>query len=582
MIFKFVWVIYFMVPLSKGEDVQFPDTFRITLDFQDTDIRDIFSFIAKEWNLNIVLHPDVKGKVSVYFKDVPLYQVLKSLTIAHNYEIEKRGSILFIKPKKYAGKIEVSIRDSLLTLEIENAEVQRVIEKIAKKTKVSLVSEPGVQGIVNGHLYAVPIKQGIFSFFSANGFSVREDKGIFYIGRKREARGRSYVGQKISISEEKRISLEIYGADLAEVIKEIALRTDIDLVIYGNLQGTVNARLTDMRIEDVFAYLLKGSQFGVWKKDNVYFIGPKRGDIIPLTLSSTALLPLSYIKAEDVVSLLPQKIKGENIKIFKEQNALLISGTSEEINEIRDFLKKIDIPSPQVMIEALILEISRSALRELGIEALKGQGSDTASYFPDVSLSYKKEKVEDALNEILKFMRIPKTVSLPKDFLLKISLLESSGKAKVLAKPRVMTLSGNEASIDVGFVRFYRTTTYSPQGPIYQLHSVDAGIRLTITPWVSKTGEIVAVLKTEVSDLRSFGPEGLPEIARRTAQTTVRLKDGESVVIGGLIRKADIESREKVPILGDIPFLGYLFSRTTKTGEESELWIYITPKIVEE
>ena len=98
---------------------------------------------------------------------------------------------------------------------------------------------------------------------------------------------------------------------------------------------------------------------------------------------------------------------------------------------------------------------------------------------------------------------------------------------------------------------------------------------------MSKSGEITTVIQTEVSNLKSLGPEGLPEIARRSANTTINLKDGETIAIGGLIQTSAIEVRESIPLLGSIPLIGRLFSSTTTTNEETELVIYITPRVLQ-
>lgn len=201
------------------------------------------------------------------------------------------------------------------------------------------------------------------------------------------------------------------------------------------------------------------------------------------------------------------------------------------------------------------------------------------SYFPQFHDSYNGVKVHDALDEIASRLRLGTLGKLPADFMLTIEALETAGKAKVRARPRISTLNGNPANINVGWVRYYQTSSNTPQGTITQLHSIDAGITLDIVPWVAASGEITTEIRPTVSNLSGLSA-GLPIISRRTANTTVRLKDGETIVIGGLIQRSDSKSKTTVPFLGDIPFLGALFSHTSTEADESELVIYITPHII--
>jgi type IV pilus assembly protein PilQ len=274
-------------------------------------------------------------------------------------------------------------------------------------------------------------------------------------------------------------------------------------------------------------------------------------------------------------------IPAENVKVVKEQNAVLIFGTEDLISQAENFINTIDLPSLQILIEVVIVEFSKSALTEIGFRGLYARGDTVNRLFPHLTYSASGDDINTVLDKIGEYLNLTNLGKVPSNFWLLIDALETKGKAKVKARPRITTLNGNEASIDVGWVRYYRTTTGTPEQPIYQLHSIDAGIKLKIIPWASTAGEITTVIQTEVSNLKSLGPEGLPEIARRTANTTVNVKDGETIAIGGLIQTSTIESRESVPILGSIPIIGRLFSHTTTSHEDTELIIYITPKLVE-
>ena len=257
-----------------------------------------------------------------------------------------------------------------------------------------------------------------------------------------------------------------------------------------------------------------------------------------------------------------------------------MTGTEDQVQQLKEFIRQIDITSPQVMIEVLVVELSKRSSIELGFKGGYFKSDSTRLAFPRVSQHYTGNEINQALDDIAEQLRMGSLGKLPADFMLTIDALEIAGKAKVRARPRITTLNGNQASINVGWVRYYQTSSQTPQGTITQLHSIDAGITLNIVPWVAASGEITTEFHPTVSNLSGIGAGGLPDMSRRNVDTTIRLKDGETIIIGGLIQKSSANSKEKIPFLGDIPFLGTLFSKTSSTADESELVIYITPYIL--
>jgi len=413
------------------------------------------------------------------------------------------------------------------------------------------------------------------------GFILKKSGGIYEVTKAGGQPGRR-KGLSVNVDNEFFVSLNVSDADIGDVLDEISHQANLSVVRYGDVRGAINAKMDKVPLEEALSLLFQGTNFTFRKQDDIYLVGEKSlTSPAAAALTSSQLIPLKYIKADIVPQFLPAMIPAANVKVVKEQNAILIFGTEDLITHAEEFVKTIDLPSPQVQIEAVIVEFSKSASKEIGLSGLYSRPDSINRLFPRLTYSASGDDLNEVLEKIGEFINVTNLGQVPSDFWLLIDALETKGKAKVKARPRIATLNGNEASIDVGWVRYYRTTTGTPEQPIYQLHSIDAGIKLKIIPWLSKTGEITTVIQTEVSNLKSLGPEGLPEIARRTANTTINLKNGETVAIGGLIQTSEIEVRESVPILGSIPLLGRLFSSTTTANEETELVIYITPRILE-
>jgi type II secretory pathway component GspD/PulD (secretin) len=153
----------------------------------------------------------------------------------------------------------------------------------------------------------------------------------------------------------------------------------------------------------------------------------------------------------------------------------------------------------------------------------------------------------------------------------------------VEANPRVATLDGQTAEIFVGRDRYYNLTTGTDSNTVsYRLESIKTGITLKLNPQVAENGEITVRIEPEVSDVvaESSSNGNLPIISRRRVATTVRVKTGESIVLGGLLQRTEHKVKAKVPLLGDLPLLGALFASTRTVEEEGEVLIIITPYLI--
>jgi type IV pilus assembly protein PilQ len=557
------------------------DTTKITFDFKEADIRDVLRAIGVQLGVNVVVDKDVEGKITAHLEKIGLEQGLKAMLESYGFSLEKKEGYYLVKKVEKERKKEITATKERLTLDVKNIPVDELLREIASQSKINIIADQTVTGDISGILYDVPLEKGLSSLLSANGFILKKSGGIYEVTKAGGQPGRR-KGLSVSVSNEQLVSIDVSDADIGDILDEISNQAGLNIVRYGEVRGSINAKFERVALEDALALLFQGSNFTYRRINGIYLVGEKSlGSPAATALTTSKLIPLRYIKADLVPQFLPQGIPAENIKVVKEQNAILIFGTEDLIQRTENFIKTIDLATPQVLIEAMVVEYSKSASRLLGLRGSYTRSDTINRVFPRLTLSTSGEDLNVIIDKIGEYFNVAKLGRVPEDFWLSIDALETKGKAKVKARPRIATLNGNEASIDVGWIRYYRTTTGTPEAPIYQLHSIDAGIRLKIIPWVSRSGEITTVIQTEVSNLKSLGPEGLPEIARRQISTTVNLKDGETIAIGGLIQTSNVESRESIPILGDIPIIGRLFSHTTKTQEETELVIYITPRVLE-
>lgn len=554
----------------------------MTIDFEDADVREVLRAIGATYNLSIVVDPSVSGHVTVHVEDVPVIEGLESVVYGNGLRLEWRDDIGYVFPGNVGEKAEILVEKGLLTADLNNADVRAVVQEVARSARLNIAMDSGVTGTLTGYISGLPTLTGLRGLLRANGFFLREDGDLYRVstrGGTKPSAGQHY-GLDISVRDSL-VYLDVGSADLGDVIHEIAIQSGVNLVTYGSVAGEVSARIDGLGVEETLSILLRGTRFSYKREGSLLLVG----DAGPQSsaahvLAEARLFPLQYAKATDVIETLPGTVPMSQIKVIKEQNALLVTGDQELHRRMAVFLDEFDRPAPQVMIDALVVELSKQASLTFGVRAGLWGTTTGRELSPDMDGELHPEEIEPMLDDVARWLRVDSFGKLPDNFVVRIEALESQGDAEIKARPRVVTMSGHEAKINVGWVRWYKTSTGNVEAPITRLHSIDAGISLTIIPWVSISGEITVELHPMVSNLKGFGPEGLPEIARRTVDTTVRLKDGETVIIGGLIQSAELKNTQRLPLLGHIPFLGSLFSHRTNSEDMSELVIFITPHVL--
>ena len=369
-----------------------------------------------------------------------------------------------------------------------------------------------------------------------------------------------------------------YETDLREALAAISGQSGINIIADQTVSGFITMELLDVPFEEALRRILAPMGFTFRKMVDYYLVGAAYPDnpSFPL-LSVTEKVVPNYLKAKSVPGLLSTFYQ-PFIHVDIDANILTITASPEILQRIKQDLAKIDVPPRQVMIEALITELSNEARKSLGMDlgwlGTKG-GRKLDVIFPVANLldtsfrvTYEKPhaEVEGWVGE----------------FKGTVQALFEDGKINIRANPRVATIEGRAATIMIGKEQYYViATTGTGVGYYGQLERVPVGVSLTIVPYVSDKGEITVEIQPEVSDVVGATSEGgLPVVSKRAVSTKIRVKDGETIVIGGLLQKNESMIKRKIPLLGDIPILGYLFSKTDKRIEEIETVVFITPRIL--
>ncbi len=343
------------------------------------------------------------------------------------------------------------------------------------------------------------------------------------------------------------VSIDARDVPVRTVVEGLARSGALNLIVDDTVQGSLTLRLQDVTIEEALQ-AIADSQDLIYDKTGpirVMTAGHKTGANRQLRN-----FHLGYAAPDEAVQALQALLPSSALQFHSTTNSLVASATSREAAQIESLLAQIDVPPRQVKVAVEVAAVNRDAMKELGVDWqwTPWQGGPGRAY----SVTCEGQ----------------------------LHALETKGKARLLARPHLIAMNGKEARILIGD-RVPVLTEKNQNGQTSTTTEyTDAGIKLAYTPRVHEDGSLTAHIQAEVST-----PILVPEmkayrIMTRQAQTDVRLDSGQTLAIGGLIDREDLEHFRKVPILGDLPLIGRLFQSRYKMNKETEVIILVKAEIL--
>ena len=389
---------------------------------------------------------------------------------------------------------------------------------------------------------------------------------------------------EINVAQEKinkKIDLDYKEADLANVLRSLSWTYGLNIVTSPDIKGKVTISLKDIPISSALEAILTLNGLTYSVRNGIIYISPGDTKVVELT---SEVIFLKYMKAADAMNLLRKSLSSNgDMKIDEVANSLIVTDYPANIEKVYKLLEKIDVPPRQVLVEAKIVDITSTDLKAMGVtwdyDLDPGHGileeSTDANESLDFGIAMAEQSTDLSGGQLLLTALTMKSYTITAT----IDALAKDGKANLLASPSIAVLNGQEARIIIGERYPYSERATTAAGITETTKFVDIGTTLRVTPQINDDGYITMRVHPEVSSLNQAIDAG-PRITTREADTTVRIKAGETLVIGGLIKQQEDASREKIPILGDIPLIGYFFTRNEKDAEQKELAVFITPTIL--
>ncbi len=369
---------------------------------------------------------------------------------------------------------------------------------------------------------------------------------------------------KPSATDPETISVTFKNAPLGQVLQAVVQEFGKTLLIRNPVKGSVTVSLKDATLLQALDRILVGTGLG-------YIV---HGDLVQVLSNSDPVTRVIHLQNARATELQPLLSKSTQAKIIADPrtNDLIIQAAWSDVKLLENTIHQLDVPIPQVLIQAEMIEINSSDKRNLGLEFL-GKWSKNGQ-----SLQASSPFHIDPLKMLLNYGNLKHG-----DVSALIAALENRAHGQLLSSPRIVTLSGRPAHILIGErVPYTRQSSETMGGALVaQVEFVDVGIKLAVTPIVNLADNtIVMDVKPEVSEVTDQSVQGVPRISTQEAQTRVEVKDGETVVIGGLMKENRRKSANGIPLLQRIFLLKYLFSKEEKNNDRRELIVFITPHIL--
>ena len=400
-------------------------------------------------------------------------------------------------------------------------------------------------------------------------------------------------------------SLDVEGADLRTVLRAISEFSGRNIIMGQNVKATVKINLRNVAWQDALKAVLRASGLDYVEDGSVIRVddaaklnaekveretaNARTLELVPL---ETRIVKLNYANAQELSTpLQPALSKRGSIQVEKRTNSLIITDLSTNLDAVAQMAVQLDSTTPQIEITAKLVDVDASSARALGIEWNVGptDGADpeffssTGPVAPDYvhpgNSPTNALGVEQNTGIANPSNRLTYGVSRNWGFVeAQLQSLEESRKANIISNPRITTVDNREAKIVVG-QKIPLIVQDVAGNPVSQLQTI--GIQLKVTPHLTQDKKIIMDLHPEVSDLATQSTvQGGIIINTSEADTRVMVDDGQTAVIGGLIRTNESTVRSGVPLLKDVPLLRYLFSSESTVKQNRELIIFVTPRLI--
>lgn len=606
---------------------------KVKLSVSGASMQEFLRALAEANRLNINVAQDIDVQVINNFQGETALNVLLFISKTYQLDINVIGSIMSIskmrglKPVIPTKTIKISYdkKANTISYELNNDRLVDVAQVIATSSAKNIVVPITLQSkTVSGFMEAAPFEVALEKMAFTNDLKYsRTTDGIYvfealvpgeelFINQQKETAVRyrspelghqdqiqEFDGRNASsrasgnftlygrqLREERKFTIRAENASLAALIKRAAEDAEVNYFVYSPIEGQVSAYVNDITFEDFLTAIFQTTVYTFRKEKDTYLIGDRKME----GLRDSRVIHLQHRSIDTVLAMVPTDWRRDvEIKEFKEQNMLLLSGSAPQIREIEAYIQKIDKLVPMVLIEVTILDIQKGNVVKTGISAgvadsgahvggeLLGEGIDFTFGAAGINRFLSQIGRQGAFN----------LGRVAPNFYVTLKALEENQNVDMRSIPKLSTLNGHNASLSIGSTRYFKTQTQNVIPSLQsqtiltdQFTEVQANMNIDIRPVVSGDDQITLDIKVDITDFIGVTPEGEPPPTSTSKfESIVRARNEDMIVLGGIERMENSNRGSGVPILSRIPVLRWLFSSREKTVRKVVSIVFIKPTI---
>lgn len=595
---------------------------KINVSVTDLSIHEFLRGVAQSTGVNISVDNAVDFKVSNNFKDVVVSDLLLFLCQQYKLALKVQGSILHVYPF-VSNESEVLIGETkngvsfqadqqLITIDVKDAPLYEVCRAITNETGVNVIPEQAIRNQeVSGYVFKMQLDDGLKDFISANALvAVKDRDNVWKVSRldaslldgsgtassiqssgvdmaalnKQQVKSAGFI--KITNGDVPKISISAVEISVGDILKFVSDSLKVNYVFVEKLADPVTVKLSNQDYDEFIAKVLRGTRYSFKKERDIYYFASQENK----AFSIDRHLALQNRTIETIQKSIPESLShGVSIVEYPELNSLFLSGEVASVMRLQEFIMSIDQVIPVILIEVLIVDVTKNKSLSTGISAGTGKApsSSTQSFMPGIDYSFSTRQLDKMFQKFESFGWVNLGKVNP-DFYLSIKAMEDNGYLQVRSTPKLSTLNGFKATMSSGETKYYKeeqSNYFGSQNPAltssYTWKPINADMSISILPVVSGDDQVTLEIEVQQSEFTSREYEDSPPgSVTRNFKSLIRVKNQEMVLLGGLDRMSSQDTGKGVPLLARVPLIKWFFSSRTKSKNDSKLNVFIQPTII--
>jgi len=585
-------------------------------------IQQYLSGIASVNNLNISVDPKLNFAINDNLAGVSATNILVFLAKKYSLDISVVGTIIYItaydEPHPYVKPVvkEINARynknDNTLSLALENDSLKAVAKKISQVSGKNVIVPNNLEGkLVSGYIEAAPFETALDKLAFTNSIKMIKTNDGFFLFQGLDDGEELYInGDKNTsvrktfrpvnpgggniqagvysqtINGQKLLTADAVNAPIINLVKQASQEMGTSYSVYSDIKGTIDIHVKDITYDNFLDLLFRGTPYTFQAENGVYMIGDSKLE----GLRTFRAIHLQNRSIDTVVSMIPAEWKRSiEIKEFRDQNTILVSGSAADIREAEGFIKSLDELVPVVLIEVTMIDFHKTNTIATGITAGVADSVKTGgTILPGINFTASASGVNSFLNSLGKLTSINLGHVVP-NFYATIQALESNNNIDVRSVPKLTALNGHSAKLSIGSQVYYKNTTQNLYPSTTTNTSVftnvytpvKADLSVDIKPIVSGNDQVTLNINVNISDFTSIPTDGSPppqSISQFTS--SLRVHSDDTILLGGIERTENDLTSSGIPLLSRIPILKWIFSARTKTASKVVTVLFIKATII--